>query len=135
MFGAILVLSSLTEQNGELKSPPKYFCFNYLVISGRNSLWSQFSKQLALIRSLGIFGNRNLSGKFIWKEFQYYLFFFFFQCGWIISFLGTVSWNCFSEQKYKMCNPALQPHIQNAEKLQGGKDRIWGNCPWKKSIG
>ena len=33
MFGAILVLSSLTEQNGELKSPPKYFCFNYLVIS------------------------------------------------------------------------------------------------------
>ena len=29
----------------------------------------------------------------------------------------------------------MQPHIQNAEKLQGSKDRIWGNCPWKKSIG
>ena len=68
------------------------------------------------------------------KNFSIY-FSFFFQCGWIISFLRTVSWNCFSEQKCKKCNPALQPHIQNAEKLQGSKDRILWNCPWKKSIG
>ena len=131
MFGAILVLSSLTEQRGELRqSPPKYFCFSYLVISGRNCSLVSVFQTIGSNQKFRNFWKQIYQENLSEKNFSIISFsFFFFQCEWIISFLVTVSWNCSSEQKYKKCNPALQHHIQNAEKLQGNKDRIWGNCP------
>lgn len=55
MFGAILVLSSLTEQVENWAVSPNTFALVVLLFQEETAVWSQFSKQLALIRSLEIF--------------------------------------------------------------------------------